>query len=285
MNVKTSDRQGRPIMASIGPVGGGGGGGPAQDGSNGAGGISGFLRNTPIELTEAEVPILFRRYGLAPDSAGPGRWRAGLSAVMEFAVTAPGTVVTARNRNRSVMSSWGLAGGAPGRLSRFTRSPAGTGVEEELGNTDVLACGPGDVVRVIGPGAGGHGDAYARPSALVLRDVRRGFVSVDAAARDYGVVIKEGSVDEAATALLRAASRPVPEDITFGPERCAFESVWTSARYALLTSFLASLPVTWRFFVKHQVFASVAAGEGGGGATLGEEMAALFTRLRTRYAL
>jgi len=155
LNVKTSARNGRPVMASIGPVGGGGGGAPFCDGSAGAGGATGFLRNTPIEISEAEAPIHFLRYGLEPDTGAPGLHRGGLSAVMEFRVSAPETVVTARNRNRSVMPSWGVRGGHAGKVSTFVKNPGGPD-EASLGNTDIVRCDPGDVIRVVGPGAGGQ---------------------------------------------------------------------------------------------------------------------------------
>ena len=56
-------------------------------------------------------------------------------------------------------------------------------------------------------GAGGWGDPLERPAAEVLRDVRRGLVSVEAAVRDYGVVIRDDDVEEQATVDLRAAQR------------------------------------------------------------------------------
>lgn len=276
MNIKTTARNGRPVMASIGPVGGGGGAMPFADGSDGAGGATGFLRNTPIEITETEVPIRFLRYGLAPDTGAPGRWRGGLSAVMAFQVSAPETVVTARNRNRSVMGAWGLRGAGEACISRFVKNPD-TDQAVELGNTDLVHCAPGDVICVTGPGAGGWGDPFTRPAALVAQDVRRGAVSPGAAARDYGVVIRDGRVDDTATTALRSPPRPEPQPYAFSPGRRAFEQVWTAERYAHLTAFLAAQPVGWRFFLKHRVFAAVAAGE--------TDMPALFTRLRATYAL
>lgn len=276
MNIKTTARNGRPVMASIGPVGGGGGAMPFADGSDGAGGATGFLRNTPIEITETEVPIRFLRYGLAPDTGAPGRWRGGLSAVMAFQVSAPETVVTARNRNRSVMGAWGLRGAGEACISRFVKNPD-TDQAVELGNTDLVHCAPGDVICVTGPGAGGWGDPFTRPAALVAQDVRRGAVSPEAAARDYGVVIRDGRLDDTATAALRSAPRPEPQPYAFSPGRRAFEQVWTAERYAHLTAFLAAQPVGWRFFLKHRVFAAVAAGE--------TDLPALFTRLRATYAL
>lgn len=284
MNIKTSDRNGRPVMASIGPVGGGGGGTPFCDGSDGAGGATGFLRNTPIEISEAEVPILFRRYGLQRDTGGSGRFRGGLSAVMEFEISSPETVVTARNRNRSVMASWGVNGAGPGLISRFLRNPDTEG-EISLGNTDIVHCGPGDVIRVIGPGAGGYGDPFTRPPQAVLRDVRRGAVSAENAARHYGVALNGDDIDEEATAALRAAPRRKTDDIiSYGPERLAFEAVWTRERYDLLTQFLQKSPVGWRFFLKHRVFEAVE-NEGDDPRPLSERMAGIFDRISARYGV
>ncbi len=282
MNIKTVDRGGRPVMASIGPVGGGGGATPFGDGSDGAGGATGFLRNTPIEISEAEVPIRFHRYGLEPDTGAAGRWRGGLSAVMEFEVSAPGTVVTARNRNRSIMPAWGLCGAAEAGVSRFLRNP-GRDDEQDLGNTDVVHCGPGDIIRVIGPGAGGWGDPLTRPVDHVLADLRQGAISPARAEAEYGVVLQDGRVDEAATAALRAKARPEAEGFSYGAKRLAFEKVWTPERYDLLTEFLATLPVGWRHFAKQQIFKAVAASDPD--APVGPTMARLFAEHHARHPL
>lgn len=280
MNVKTAARNGRPIMASIGPVGGGGGATPFADGSNGAGGVTGFLRNTPIEITETEVPIHFLRYGLQCDTGGPGLWRGGLSAVMEFQVSSPETVVTARNRNRSVMGAWGLQGAGTACVSRLVKNPDGQSIE--LGNTDLVACAPGDVIRVVGPGAGGWGDPFLRPAERVLRDVEAGAVSVGAAVRDYGVAIRDGRVDAAATARLRSLPRTKAHTFSHSPQRQAFETIWTRQRYDFLTAFLARQPVGWRFFLKHRVFAEVAK---RGSTEAPQEMEAIFDALVSQYGL
>ncbi len=285
MNIKTSGRNGRPVMASIGPVGGGGGGTPFGDGSDGAGGATGFLRNTPIEISEAEVPIRFLRYGLEPDSGAPGRHRGGLSAVMEFEVSSPETVVTARNRNRSIMPAWGVNGANAGTVSRFLRNP-GRADEVSLGNTDVINCGPGDVIRVVGPGAGGWGDPFLRDPAAVLDDFLKGAVSEESARRDYGVAIRERGVDEAETASLRAGRPvdPAPPVITYGAERLAFEAVWSNERYDLLTGFLATAPVGWRFFLKHRIFEAVEK-FGSDIRPVADQMRGLFQEMKIRYGL
>jgi N-methylhydantoinase B len=49
----------------------------------------------------------------------------------------------------------------------------------------------------------------------------------------------------------------------------AFEAVWTPGRYDALTRILAVVPTTWRFFVKHRIFAAIGQhiAPAGGGAT------------------
>ena len=45
------------------------------------------------------------------------------------------------------------------------------------------------VYRYLTSGAGGWGNPLERDSELVMRDVRDGYVTIDGAARDYGVII------------------------------------------------------------------------------------------------
>ncbi|WP_413733589.1 hydantoinase B/oxoprolinase family protein [Sodalis sp. RH21] len=276
MNIRTSDAQDRSIVASLGPVGGGAGGTPRHDGPEGSGGLSAFLKNTPIEINEAEVPIRFRRYGLAQDSAGAGKYRGGLATEMVFEVFSPDTIITARNRNRSVFASAGTVGGRSGALSHFRTLRDGKAIEH--GNTDVITCQPGDVVEVRGPGAGGYGQPAQRDPQAVLTDVRCGFVSSDAARSQYGVVIVEDEIDRAVTADLRASMLQSPvRHFDHGAARSAFEKLWTPARYQLLTVFLADAPISWRHFLKTQVFRAV--------EITGEtaDMAQIFGQLRQRY--
>ena len=260
MNVNTTDnRTGRRLIAAINPMTGGAGGRAAGDGADGSGATQGFLKNTPIEISEAEIPIRFDRYGLKCDSGGPGRHRGGLATEMLFTVFAPNTRITARNRDRTIFQGWGLAGGRPGANSAFVQNPGGNR-EVNLKNTDILKIGPGDSIYVASGGAGGYGDPLERDPEAVHLDVRRGFVSPDRAREDYGVVIEAARVDAAATAKLRSElrlhERQEVRDASFdyGPSRALHESVWTSANYAVLTEVLAAVPVHWRFFLKHRIF-------------------------------
>lgn len=261
MNVNTIDnRTGRRVMAAIGAISGGAGGSPRGDGTEGSGANASFLKNTPVEINEAEVPFKILRYGLCQDSGGAGKFRGGNALEMIFQAHAPNTRVTARNRDRSRFSSWGVLGGKAGSHSKFVLNP-GTNHEENLGNVDILTIGPGDVVHIASGGSGGWGDPLERDPAAVLWDVKRGFVSPKAAEESYGVVLSAGAVDEAATAKLRAdlaRERPKQDGFfDYGLNRLAYEKVWTRGSYDALTELLAATPVHWRFFVKHRVFEAI----------------------------
>jgi N-methylhydantoinase B len=54
---------------------------------------------------------------------------------------------------------------------------------------------PGAILRYVNAGAGGWGDPLERDPEAVKRDVRDGYVTIEGAARDYGVVIT-GDPDE-----------------------------------------------------------------------------------------
>jgi N-methylhydantoinase B len=256
MNVMTTDnRTQRTILAAIDPIVGGGGGMPHRDGTNGSGADAAYLKNTPVEITEAEVPIQILRYGLLPDSGGAGRWRGGLATALDFKVFAPNTRITARNRDRSRFRPWGILGGKAGKTSDFILNPGAPG-EKILGNTDIVTADPGDVIHIHSPGGGGRGSPLDRPPAEVLLDVERGYVSVPCAEAEYGVVIRDGTVDPVATEERRTAlrTRETNGHFDFGPERDALETIWTRENYDALTAILAALPVHWRFFVKTRIF-------------------------------
>lgn len=281
MNVNTIDnRTGRRIMAAINPMTGGSGGRAAGDGADGSGANQGFLKNTPVEINEVEAGIKVLRYGLAKDSAGPGKHRGGLGTEMLFQAFSPNTKVTARNRDRTEFTGWGIAQGKAGGPSIFVKNP-GTDREVNLRNTDILSMGPGDILHVACGGAGGWGDPFERDPAAVLLDHRRGWVSADRARGAYGVVLDDGAVDEAATAVLRLGARDKGGFYDLGTAREAFEAVWTDANYDALTDCLASLPVHWRFYTKHRIFAAIDAMDTP--ATNGDDVRAIFANLLAEF--
>ncbi|WP_335948236.1 hydantoinase B/oxoprolinase family protein [Salipiger bermudensis] len=255
VNVMTRDeRSQRTVIAAVNPVVGGGGGMPHRDGTNGSGADAAYLKNTPIEITETEVPVEFVKYGLARDTGGAGRWRGGLATEMAFRVFTPDSRITARNRDRSFFRPWGTDGGRAAGLADMVVNP-GTPDARRMGSKDTAVLQPGDVLEVRSAGGGGRGNPLEREPWRVARDVARGYVSVEAAERDYGVILKDGEVDEAATEAARAAM-PAPSEAFFhyGPEREGYEARWTDEAYDRLTEIMGSLPIHWRFFTKTEIF-------------------------------
>ena len=64
--------------------------------------------------------------------------------------------------------------------------------------------------RVERPGGGGVGVAFERSLEAVLEDVRRGYVSVERARRDYGVVVRNrgGGIDLDSEETLKLRGKP-----------------------------------------------------------------------------
>ncbi|MEM8662591.1 MAG: hydantoinase B/oxoprolinase family protein [Pseudomonadota bacterium] len=233
----------------------------ARYGSDGYDGVDGSLstiRNTPAEKSELEAGVDILEYGLNRDSAGAGEWRGGLGLRFTFRVTQGGSAVLGRGLERFYFRPWGMAGGLPGVNMRVVRN-IGTPAQEELGKIDMVPLEEGDTVTFLTPGGGGYGDPFCRPPEAVLADVLAGFVSTDAARRDYGVAIDHGTVDAAATATLRAA-RPLrtgsDHAFDFGPERAVWDSVFTPERMGRLNAAVMAEPTALRPAKRKGLFAA-----------------------------
>jgi N-methylhydantoinase B len=256
---------GRRHVTVIEPMIGGGGGRPARDGVDGCDASLGFLKTTPAETLEAEVPIVVRRFHLIPDSAGPGRFRGGFGVRLDFQVFQPEGLVTARGMERLRFAPWGVAGGTAGSTGSVMLNP-GTAAERTIPKIDVLALEPGDVLSVRTPGGGGHGDRFTRPPSHVLADVLSGLVSRERAREAYGVVLDGDRVDEPATAALRAARRGdepagvgIDAAFDFGAARREHERRWPPALQDAFIGLLMSLPAPYRAYVRRILYGRVEA--------------------------
>ncbi len=272
LNVNTTDTlTGRRIMAAINPMTGGSGGTKEKDGSEGSGANAGFLKNTPVEVNEVEAGIRVYRYGLKCNSGGPGQNRGGLGTDFIFQALAPNTKITARNRDRTRFSGWGIEHGQAGGASIFIRNP-GKENEVNLKNTDIVSLDPGDIIHVTCGGGGGWGNPLSRSPEKVLLDVKRGWVSLENAKKDYGVLIYEKTdnrnhlknlfVDLEGSKMLRKKLNSVnsKNDINFYqfcPSRIDYEKDWNKESYETLTACLSKLPITWRFFTKQKIFSEI----------------------------
>ena len=162
--------------------------------------LHGDTANVPIEMQEVSCPYLFDSYALRPDSGGPGRYRGGIGVDKVYRVVAPCRINLKIDRTKCL--AWGLHGGLPGQPSDVLILRA-DGREERVLKGD-HALQPGDRVRVLTAGGGGYGPAHARDVERVLADLQLGYVSIEAARRDYGVaLLDDGTIDMAETVRLR----------------------------------------------------------------------------------
>jgi len=162
----------------------------------------GDVRDVPIELQEASYPYRIVTKSLRADSGGAGRFRGGLGIHKVYEFLQPMTLLA--KIERTGCPPWGQEGGRPGL------SPAGR-IEYRDGRVITAKKGqwmvnPGDVAHILSGGGGGYGDPFEREPRRVVEDVRQGYVSIEAAAVDYGVVIDvNGTVDARRTASIRGA--------------------------------------------------------------------------------
>ena len=79
----------------------------------------------------------------------------------------------------------GILGGGSGAAGEFRIDGAREGEPKRL-----LVLDPDTRVQLNLPGGGGYGDPFERDPEAVLWDVIEGYVSIEGARRDYGVVIE-----------------------------------------------------------------------------------------------
>jgi N-methylhydantoinase B len=253
---------GRRHVTVIEPMIGGGGGRPGLDGIDGCDASLGFLKTTPVETLEVEVPaILIRRFHLIADSAGPGRWRGGHAVRLDMQVFRPEGQVTARGMERLRFAPWGVAGGRAGATGRAVLNP-GTSRERAVPKIDLLALEPGDVLSMRTPGGGGNGDPLERAIEAVVADVEAGLVTPAHAHAAYGVVMADGAVDPSATSALRAERRAAAGPLgpfDFGAARDAHERRWPPELQDALVALLMTLPAPYRAYVRRALYSRITA--------------------------
>jgi N-methylhydantoinase B len=164
--------------------GGGWGGRPHEDGESASVSIcQGDVRSAPVELQEIQYPFLIERFALRTDSGGAGRHRGGLG--VELTYRALQKAVTNVNCERTKDPPWGLNGGRPGAVNEavLTRRDGG---EQKLLKATGVPMEPGDRLTFRTAGGGGWGDPSARDPLAIADDLAKGYISSEAARRDYG---------------------------------------------------------------------------------------------------
>ena len=186
--------------------GGGLGGNPESDGLNHSNNPISTATIPPVEILESLYPVMFTQWALRPDSGGPGRNRGGLGAIYEIEVLADGGADVFLIGERGKYPPFGVNGGKPAALNRFVYdSDAGETTPPLVSKVTDIKIRSGQKVRLETPGGGGFGDPCEREPERVVRDVRLGYITHEAAQRDYRVALRgDGSLDATATAKARA---------------------------------------------------------------------------------
>jgi N-methylhydantoinase B len=184
---------------------GGGGARPNGDGVSAQDDLALNILNTPVEAMETEFPVRIDRYGLLSDSGGAGKFRGGLGAVRDWHNLADEMVCNLRT-DRFKHSQHGVFGARPAQPGHALRNPGNENEESMFSKVAGMRLGKHEVVSWRLAGGGGWGNPFERDVERVREDVKQGYVSVDAAKRDYGVVIDAATftIDHDATAVLRA---------------------------------------------------------------------------------
>jgi N-methylhydantoinase B len=205
-------RTGRFFFGFVGPLGGGWGAKHNSDGANGTICINdGDTHNSPVEASEAKSPIVIEEFSLIPDSGGAGRQRGGLGLRRTVRMLTQASFATRIERTQC--APWGLQGGQEALANRvYIRRTDGSVEQQPNGKVDLAQLGVGDAYILESGGGGGFGDPLDRPPEQVAEDVRLGYISAEAARKEYGVARgAEGQPDPGGTERLRGELRGARE--------------------------------------------------------------------------
>lgn len=155
----------------------------------------------PLEVTEKEFPVRYRRMQLWTDSGGAGKCRGGLGFRAEVEWLEGDAVLSCRGE-RHKFHPWGVQGGLGSPVCR-TEILHEDGSIEKIPAKIVQPIKSAETLRYWSTGGGGYGSPTERDPQQVVDDVLDGRVSADQAESLYGIIISGGVLDAAETAAKR----------------------------------------------------------------------------------
>ena len=162
---------------------GGTGARPTADGLHTTAFPSG-VTGVPVEVIESVAPLVVHRREIAQDTGGAGRFRGGCGQAMEVGTRTGRPYTLGPIFDRTRVPAEGYAGGGRGGRGAIRLSSG-----RELTDKSQILLGADERFTLHLPGGGGFFDPLTRDPQAVRDDVLDGFVSIEAAGRDYGVVI------------------------------------------------------------------------------------------------
>jgi len=175
--------QNPPFTLTIFQVGGTGAR-PSKDGLNAVGFPSG-VAGVPAEVIESLSPVVLKQRQLRPNSGGAGTWRGGLGQLTEFARRGEGKWSVSSIADRTVYPAPGLVGGQAGAVGELVLSNGSRPNPKAL-----LDLKTEDTVHINLPGGGGYGNPFRRDPEKVRWDVIEGYITAEAAQKNYGVSVR-----------------------------------------------------------------------------------------------
>jgi N-methylhydantoinase B len=171
----------------------------------------GNLWKATAEINESLYPHIQWSRDYRTDSCGAGQWRGLCGSHYEKEVRTDAKVYTYVVGKKYPMP--GIAGGKPGEPNRLVLRYGSADPYEVEHTADWIPIQAGQRIMFDYGGGGGWGNPTDRDPQAVLDDVIDEYVSVDAARREYGVVLKGSledlslEIDTTATEKLRAEMR------------------------------------------------------------------------------
>jgi len=183
---RTPDKRKQYVFFEI--HGGGWGATPEHDGNSAVYCNLGNCLDLPVEGIELEYPdIRVEKYELITDSGGPGKYRGGLGIRRDLRfLRGPGYLTTRSDAQK--FPPRGVRSGKDGAPARYFLHRGGQIRRLPAKNTN-FRLESGDYLSFETPGAGGYGDPKERDIEKVKEDVKQGYVSREAAEREYQVKI------------------------------------------------------------------------------------------------
>lgn len=194
------------LFLLVEPQAGGWGAGSDKDGENGLVCLGdGETYIIPVEVCETRYGVLVDRYALDIAEGGAGRHHGGRGLVRDYRITADEAWYTG-TFGRHKFLPWGMAGGKQGSRN-YTKLIFADGREPYVfGKTARYHLKKNDVASLVTATGGGCGDPFERPVEEVQADVKNGYITLEQAERDYGVLLHPETLEVQKLVGARAAA-------------------------------------------------------------------------------
>jgi N-methylhydantoinase B len=138
------------------------------------------MTGTPIEVWENLTGLFVEGKSLLVNSGGAGMYRGGLGQQIELRNDSTYPMTVSCLAGRTEYPPVGILGGKPGRAREIRING------EPVHPKGRYTLAPGDRITTYEAGGGGYGDPRKRDHARIAKDIAAGYVTPDAALRDYG---------------------------------------------------------------------------------------------------